>query len=71
MNIPDIKSEKMQLFKHLICGSANDLENTIDDISETKRILAKNLYQISPLNKSISRDILSLAYTPGVGEVCM
>lgn len=23
------------------------------------------------MNKSISRDILSLAYTPGVGEVCM
>lgn len=45
--------------------------NEIDDIEETKKILSEDLYHISPLSKAINRDILSLAYTPGVGQVCM
>jgi malate dehydrogenase (oxaloacetate-decarboxylating) len=61
----------MQKIKSLICNNICNSEEVIEDIAETKRILSKNLFQITPLNKSISRDILSLAYTPGVGEVCM
>jgi len=56
----------MSIFKSLFCGYSS---TTVDpeDYAEAKRILSKNLFSISPLNKSITRDILSLAYTPGVG----
>jgi len=54
----------------MISGVCHQFDQ-VDDIEEIKRLLAEDLYQISPVNKSISRDILSLAYSPGVGEVCM
>lgn len=60
----------MEKIRQLICGFDNE-EEKISDYDELKRILSKDLFQISPLNKSISKDILSLAYSPGVGEVCM
>jgi len=28
------------------------------------------LYQVSPVSRSISKDVLELVYTPGVAEVC-
>ena len=49
--------------------SCNSSESV--SLNQTIDILSKDLYQISPVNKSVNRDILSLAYTPGVGEVCL
>lgn len=54
----------MMGFESSSTSESVSLEQTID-------ILAKDLYQISPVNKSVNRDILSFAYTPGVGEVCL
>ena len=45
--------------------SCNSSESV--SLNQTIDILSKDLYQISPVNKSVNRDILSLAYTPGVG----
>lgn len=30
----------------------------------------RGLYQILPINKTLNKNILSMAYTPGVGAVC-
>jgi malate dehydrogenase (oxaloacetate-decarboxylating) len=50
-----------------LCKQPSD----VDDIEQTKKLLAEDLYHISPLSRAINKDILSLAYTPGVAEVCM
>ncbi len=54
----------------MICNICHQPKE-VDDIEETKRILSEDLYQISPLSRSINKDIISLAYTPGVGDVCL
>ena len=33
--------------------------------------LRDNLYSIEPVLEDINRELLSLAYTPGVGTVCL
>ena len=40
------------------------------NLQPTKDILKKNLYKIDLLNKSVNRQILSMAYSPGVGAIC-
>ena len=34
-------------------------------------IFNKGLYTINAINKAVNRDILSMAYSPGVGAACM
>ena len=36
----------------------------------TKKMLMSNLFSIDLINKSVSRTILAMAYSPGVGAVC-
>lgn len=40
------------------------------NLQPTKDILKKNLYKIDLINKNVNRQILSMAYSPGVGAVC-
>ena len=40
------------------------------DLQPTKNILKRNLYKIDLINKSVNRQILSMAYSPGVGAIC-
>lgn len=39
-------------------------------LQPTKDVLKKNLYKIDLINKSVNRQILSMAYSPGVGAIC-
>ena len=41
-----------------------------NNLQPTKEILKKNLYKIDLINKSVNRQILSMAYSPGVGAIC-
>ena len=36
-----------------------------------RRALRQNLYSIDPIVSNITRDLLGLAYTPGVGATCL
>ena len=38
--------------------------------SMTKQMLMSNLYSIDLINKNVNRQILAMAYSPGVGAVC-
>ena len=40
------------------------------NLQPTKDILKKNLYKIDLINKNVNRQILSMAYSPGVGAIC-
>ena len=35
-----------------------------------KDAISKNLYSIELINKQVSRRILAMAYSPGVGAIC-
>jgi malic enzyme len=43
----------------------------IDNKDKAIQILSENLYSIEPVIEDINRELLSLAYTPGVGAVCL
>ena len=36
-----------------------------------KDVLSNPLFSVTPINREVDRDILSLAYSPGVGAICM
>lgn len=42
-----------------------------DNREKAIQILSENLYSIEPVIEDINRELLSLAYTPGVGAVCL
>ena len=44
---------------------------TANQLDLARDIVRKGLFNIEPVTKEIDRDILSLAYTPGVGMTCM
>lgn len=41
------------------------------DLEVTKDILKAGLFSIQPINKTISKRVLSMLYSPGVGAPCM
>ena len=40
-------------------------------LDAARDFIKQGLFSIEPVTKEIDRDILSLAYTPGVGMTCM
>lgn len=56
---------KVKFTENISWGYANQLADTFS-LFESSR----GLYEIAPINKRLNKNILSMAYTPGVGAVC-
>lgn len=48
-----------------------NINNQMQSIDKALHYLQDNLYSIEPILQDIDRKLLSLAYTPGVGTVCL
>lgn len=46
-----------------------NLANTQEELLQ--RLFHSDLFTINAINKAVNRDILSMAYSPGVGSICM
>ena len=40
------------------------------ELTQIRNVLKKGLFCIDPVIQTVSRDLFSLAYTPGVGMTC-